>query len=93
MTRYELTPKYNNQKSFYKKAIVEETEDTLTLYSYDTPVAEIYKDTERGRADATVYNMESRTTVKHIKEFLLQNSFRASTKSQIKRDYKPYGRK
>ena len=81
MKKYELTNVYDSRKSFYGKAVVIEENNTLILFSYDTKVAEI----QNGKA--SVYNTQSQTTVRHIKEFLLQNGFKADTKKQIINDY------
>ena len=74
---YDLEPIYTNQKSFYNKAKVVDGK----LYSYNTLVAEV----KYGLA--YVYNVQSATTVRHVKEFLLQNGFEATTKKQIMKDY------
>ena len=38
-------------------------------------------------AYAEVYGTYSATTLRHIKEFLKQNGFKADSKSQIEKDY------
>ena len=78
---YELKPMYDRQKSFYSKAIVIEENDTKTLLSYTTKVAEIQGE------KAYVFDTYSKTTLRHIKEFLLQNGFKAINKNQIEKDY------
>lgn len=75
-----LMPQYDARKSFYGKAKVE-TGETTKLYSYDTLVAEI----KEGKAH--VYNVQSGTTLRHVKEFLKQNNFVAETKKQVVSDY------
>ena len=85
---YELKPKYDSRKSFYQKAEVTihksvKNETVISLYSYDTLVSYIIK--ERNRA--IVLNTHSNTTLRHIKEFLLQHGFKAETKAQIEQDY------
>ena len=79
----ELKTEYDNRKSFYNKANVEfnSNEETTTLYSYNTKVAQIKKGV------ATVFMTYSPTTLRHIKEFLLQNDFKAENKAQIVIDY------
>jgi hypothetical protein len=79
--RFELMPKYDSRKSFYGKANVEIDNGVKKLYSYDTLVAEIKK------GKPIVYGTYSATTLRHIKEFLRQNGFEASSKSQILKDY------
>lgn len=78
-----LMTQFDSKQSFHNKAVVEVNEDgALTLFSYETKVAEI----KNGKVE--VYNTQSNTTVRHIKEFLLQNGFKAETKKQIEFDYK-----
>jgi len=78
---YDLNPQYDSRKSFYGKAKVRVEDGKLILRSYDTDVAEI-KD-----GKARVSNTQSPTTVRHVKEFLKQNGYKAESKSQIERDY------
>ena len=77
----ELTTQYDSRKSFYKKAMVESENGILTLISYNTRVAKI----ENG--EAVVYGSYSRTTIRHITEFLKQNGFIAVSQAQILTDY------
>jgi len=85
----ELTPQYDARASFYGKARVEATSDMLKLISYTTHVATIYLDTNNliGGNKATVKGTYSQTTLRHIKEFLKQNGFKAETSAQITKDY------
>lgn len=90
MNKTELIPQYDTAKSFYGKAIIslENTgEYTLysTLYSYGTRVCSICL--HEGVITARVYGTYSPTTLRHIKEFLKQNGFKAETKKQILSDY------
>jgi len=73
-----LEPIYDSCKSFYKKAYIE---NDNTLYSYDTKVAEFID------GKPIIYNMESKTTIRHIKEFLLQYKIEVISTKQIKEDY------
>lgn len=71
VTERELTPANTKQKSFYGKAKVIETGETIYLQSYDTIVCSIDKETgayKRYWFDWTA------TTGKHIKEFFLQQT-------------------
>lgn len=69
MKRFELKPMYSNQKSFYKKALVEESDDgDVTLISYDTKILTITHD-DRIIAQWSGYTV---TTQKHICEFAFQ---------------------
>ena len=77
----ELKAIYDSRKSFYGKAIVTSNNGVVSLWSYGTLVATIYD------GQAKVYSTHSATTLRHIKDFLRQNGFRADTKSQIERDY------
>lgn len=79
---YDLSPRYDARASFYGKARVEESFGTLKLFSYNTLVAEIDED-----GKAKVYGYYSPTTLRHVKEFLKQNGFKAESKDQIMKDY------
>jgi hypothetical protein len=80
---YDLRAQYDPRKSFYSRAMVDTGDrgDENVLYSYNTKVAEMIN----GRP--VVYDTYSATTLRHIKEWLLQNGFRADSKAQIMRDY------
>lgn len=79
----ELCPYYDSAQSFYGKAKVIEIENDVFLVSYDTIVAFYNRETKI----AEVVDTYSATTLRHIKEFLRQNGFKAETKKQIERDY------
>jgi hypothetical protein len=78
---YELEPKFDSKKDFYGKAIVTESDGKKILTSYSTDVAEI-KD-----GKPIVHGTYSQTNLRHIKEFLLQNGFKADNSKQIMKDY------
>ena len=80
---YELSPRYDSRKSFYGKAHVDtgDNDDKNKLWSYDTLVAEM-KD-----GKPVVYGTYSATTLRHIKDWLKQNGFRADNSKQIMADY------
>jgi hypothetical protein len=80
---YELEARYDARASFYGKARVEVNEATgdKALISYSTRVAEI-KD-----GKPIVYGTYSQTTMRHIKEFLKQEGFKAENQAQIIKDY------
>lgn len=88
MTTY-LKPIYDSRKSFYNKATVTEDENGFYLTSYNTVVARITNKNHGYSipAYATVYGTYSPTTLRHIKEFLKQNGFKAESKAQIEKDY------
>lgn len=65
MTIYELTPK-TRQKSFYGKAVVHADGNTLTLYSYGTPIVRLNGNTG---ALTRLWDGWSATTGKHIASF------------------------
>lgn len=80
---YDLTPQYDSRQSFYSKAKVDTGDkgDKNRLYSYNTLVAEI-KD-----GKPVVYGTYSATTLRHIKDWLRQNGFKADSSKQIMADY------
>ena len=93
---YYLNPIHDSSKSFYRKAIVSENctfwgADTLInaenekhLYSYNSHVCYIDCNNMVHLLGLWCY---SPTTLRHVKEFLKQNGFRADTKQQIIEDY------
>lgn len=69
---YELTARYDSRASFYGKAHVIETTQTITLQSYDTRILQINKRTKKIKflcRDVWAYSV---TTCRHINEFLKQ---------------------
>ena len=80
---YGLEPRYDSRKSFYGKAQADtgDNGDKNKLYSYGTLVAEM-KD-----GKPVVYGTYSATTLRHIKDWLKQNGFKAETSRQILADY------
>ena len=78
---------YDKAISFYGKAETEKTKNSIILYSYNTKVAEIKgnKVILNNKIDDSL--LFSNTTLRHIKEFLKQNGFKADTKKQIIKDY------
>lgn len=79
----ELCPYYDSAQSFYGKAKVFEIENDVFLMSYDTIVAFFNRDVRT----VGVVDTYSATTLRHIKEFLKQNGFKAESKKQIENDY------
>lgn len=89
-----LEPEYDSRQSFYGKAHVDDKGNgTKVLYSYNTPVAMI-KDGEvtlakaRDRGYPFLVWRVSPTTLRHVKEFLKQNGFKADSLAQMSKDYK-----
>lgn len=78
---WELKPRYDRAKSFYKKAKVKEFDGKKVLQSYSTDVAEITNGVP------FVRGTYSQTTTRHIKEFLRQQGFKADTSKQMMKDY------
>lgn len=80
----ELKPIYDSRKSFYGKAQVMIKKDKLELYSYDTLVAEIERDSNKCKVfldgDGGLY---SPTTLRHIKDFIWQNGIGFGSKFDI----------
>ena len=80
---YDMSPNYDSRQSFYGKARVDDNGSEKTLYSYNTPVAKI----SNGQVELLPKWDWSQTTLRHVKEFLKQNGFEATSLSQIRRDY------
>lgn len=79
MEKIYLESKNSSQKSFYKKAFyIKETEGNktiLSLYSYETLVLKIVLDNdeiEKSFYITNYYTDYSNTTLKHVKEMILQ---------------------
>lgn len=81
---YDMTPQYDARKSFYGKARVDDDNGELTLYSYNVPVARI----SNGQVTLLDKWDWSQTTLRHVKEFLKQNGFEATTVSQMRNTYR-----
>jgi len=77
----DLQSRYDSRNSFYGKAVVDDGDGKLTLYSYNIKVAEIVN------GQAIVYGEYSQTTMRHIKEFLKQNNFFVDNTKQVLKDY------
>ena len=77
-TEYELTAIFDKYKSFHGKAKVRLYKDgRKELISYTTHVATI------ANGVATVNGTYSTTTLRHLIEFLNQDSFTVTTKAQV----------
>lgn len=69
-----LQPIFTSQKAFYKKAEVKTLDNNIKLlYSYNTLVCAIYDNKYILNTNISYNLLFSNTTLKHIKEFLLQN--------------------
>ena len=73
--RTELTPIFDYHKSFYKKAYVESYGSFMVLESYGSIIAVI---NSNGTAELTEYWDYSRTTARHLAEFMRQHGFDSS---------------
>ena len=81
MRNYELLPQFDSKKSFYGKARVEEENNISTLYSYDSKIIELDRTTNKLKR---VYMAGfSKTTLRHVKEFLRQNDFDVNTLKDV----------
>lgn len=88
MQQYDLSTRFDSRASFYGKARVEADYPEVRLISYTTHVASIrYNGQPDDQGKAEVYGTYSQTTLRHIKEFLLQYGFRADNSKQIMADY------
>ena len=72
----ELQARFDARKSFYGKALVEESNGEHTLYSYNTPILKVGKN---GVMQA-LWDGWSQTTGRHIKEFTRQYTGQAMDK-------------
>lgn len=81
MNEEELECRFDSRKSFYGKANIKDDNGKLVLRSYNTDVSYIHK------GNAFVNGVYSQTTLRHIKEFLKQNGFKAENSKQILEDY------
>lgn len=83
----ELKPVYNNQKSFYGKALIKDTTKGMELYSYNTLVAK----TEKGQTFVT-HNGDylTQTTLKHIKEFIQQLGYEKMSKKELLQTFEDF---
>ena len=64
----QLQSRFDSRASFYGKAVIDDHDPIVTLYSYDTKVAEYNKET----GALTVFGWYSTTTARHIREFARQ---------------------
>ena len=79
---YELAPVFDSCKSFYGKARVKVDGNTSQLVSYSTVVA-IVTYLPDGAKLAHITGIYSRTTTRHIREFLRQHGFKPGPKAKL----------
>lgn len=77
---YELCARYDARQSFYGKALVECKKGKKVLYSYLTEVATIK---DNGAIRLTQEAICSPTTLRHIKEFVRQETGKEYTKKDL----------
>lgn len=78
----ELQPKLYNQKSYYKKAMIQDIDGKLNLYSYGVEMVNI-KDGKIANLNSNPENY-TQTTLKHVKDFLYQTlGIKGLTKKDI----------
>lgn len=81
---YELSARFDRRKSFYNKAQIIETSQTLTLMSYSTQILQYNKRTKKIKWLCRDEWAFSQTTNRHINEFLLQyTNETAKSKKQL----------
>lgn len=85
MKKYELLPIYDSKKSFYHKAIIEEENENIKLYSYNTLVCTLSHNDIILNDNIDQSLLFSNTTLRHIKEFLKQFYYN-SDKNIAKKD-------
>lgn len=87
-----LKPIHEPKKSYYGKAhVVTDDDGTKVLISYDTPVCKIDKDGEvtllHSKRDGLGWN-SSQTTLRHVREFLMQNGKKVVPLRELPKVYK-----
>lgn len=82
---FDLKAIHDSHLSFYGKATIEqfEGENKDLLCSFGVPVCVV----QSGKVSLLEDWSKHRTTLRHVKEFLLQHGFRAESKKQIGLDY------
>ena len=84
MQIHELTARFDRAKSFYGKAHIIETPQTVTLRSYETDILKYNKRTKKITFLCRDTWAFSQTTNRHINEFLKQfTNERALSKAEI----------
>lgn len=78
-----LQAQYDSRASFYGKAQIDDHDDAITLYSYNTKVAEY----DKRSGVLKVFGYYSATTARHIREFAKQLGFQLPKGSDIAGEY------
>lgn len=89
MNRYELNARYDTQQSFYGKAYVVESKKNKKLYSYNTLVAKVTKNSDGYNEKLTLGRAAgySATTMRHVREFAKQEGFEVFPKTKMIETY------
>lgn len=91
---YNLEARYDPHKSFYGKAKVVEEYGAVSLISYKSCICQIQPIGLEKKVK--IYDVHdyygnsltfSHTSLRHLKEFLTQQGYKAVSKDQIKKDY------
>lgn len=83
---HDLEPHFDNAKSFYGKAkVYRNDKGSILLMSYSTIVAEVIDEavTDDGQKQIKVHGHYSKTTARHINEFIQQYGFNKMNKKQM----------
>lgn len=97
-TEYKLEAKYDSRNSFYGKAKVVEEYNSKSLISYKSCICQIQERSDEVKV-VKIYNVRdhygnsltfSSTSLRHLKEFLKQEGFKAESRAQIEADYDVY---
>lgn len=84
----EMQPQFDHRQSFYGKArVIVKDDGSKVLYSYGTPVVRIKDGKVTLLRKGYLGWASSATTLRHVKEFLKQNGFKADSLKQIGADY------
>lgn len=79
-----LQARFDSRASFYGKAQIDDHDNTITLYSYNTKVAEY----DKRKHVLHVYGYYSATTARHIREFAKQLGIELPSGTDIAGDWK-----
>lgn len=87
---YELEPIHESVKSYYGKAVVRVDGDRACLRSYGSRVVHVVQDASTPSTDRGMFFIDkgaylSRTTLRHIREFLAQHGFGILSAAEIRR--------
>ena len=82
----ELRPVIDRHKSFYKNAkILIDKNGNKYLQSYDSIIAEVVNG--KVEINTNVYLWDSKTSLRHLKDFLYQLGYKIGTKQELEKMY------